>query len=258
MTQPVIRAVVVDDEAPARAELTYLLSRQPDVQVVGTAASGSEAWALVTVKQPHIVFLDIRLPGPDGLRLAEEFLSLDVPPLVVFATAHDEYALKAFDLEAVDYLLKPFSEQRVAQCLSKVRTMLELRVGQEALTRVEALLDQLAQEQTPQKIAVEHNGRLSLIAPQDIAVAACDSGQVRLYTTMGEFTVNCTMQELADKLPRQRFFRTHRAYIVNIQKIREVIPWFNGTYNLVMEGINGLEVPVSRQQAPKLRHMLFR
>lgn len=258
MTVPVIRAVVVDDEAPARAELTYLLSRQPDVQVVGTASSGSEAWALVTAKQPHIVFLDIRLPGADGLHLAEKFLSLDMPPLVVFATAHDEYALKAFDLEAVDYLLKPFSEQRVAQCVNKVRAQLELRVDKDAMGRVAALLDQLTQERMLQKIAVENNGRLSLIDPRDIAAAACDNGQVRLYTTRGEFTVNCTMQELAAKLPPQRFLRTHRAYIVNIQKIREVIPWFNGTYNLAVDGIKGLEIPVSRQQAPKLRQLLIR
>lgn len=258
MTVSYIRTVVVDDEEPARVELTYLLSQQPDVRVVGTAASSSEAWALVRAKQPHIVFLDIRMPGSDGLSLAEKFLSLDVPPLVVFATAHDEYALKAFDLEAVDYLLKPFSEQRVAQCLNKVRALLNLRVGKEAIDRLEDLLDQLAQEQTPQKIAVEHNGRLCLIDHQDIVVAACDSGQVRLYTTAGEYTLNCTMQELADRLSPRRFFRTHRAYIVNIQKIREVIPWFNGTYNLVMDGVKGLEVPVSRQHAPKLRDMLFR
>ncbi len=249
MTADLIRTMVIDDEEPARSEIRYLLEQHPDVCIVYEAGNFQEALAAVRQCRPHLVFLDIEMPGMNGISLAEK-MQETLQPLIVFATAHEEFAHKAFELNAVDYLLKPFSPLRVAQCIDKVRNLLTAR----AAVPVSAKTDG-----TPaycrQKLAIEQNGKAQIISTADIIVAGSSEGQVTIYTPNKTYQVNMTLQDLQSRLNENEFFRSHRGYLVNIEKIREVIPWFNGTCNLVLDGLANMEIPVSRQQAPKLRKM---
>jgi DNA-binding LytR/AlgR family response regulator len=253
MTQnTVIRAMVIDDEEPARSEIKYLLEQHADVCVVCEAGNYQDALAAIRQCQPHLVFLDIEMPGMNGINVAEKIAEI-LQPFIVFATAHEEFALKAFDLNAVDYLLKPFAAKRVEQCISKVRSLLAAR----APVAVQAAANGAAAkpDYCRQKLAIDLNGKAQIINTADIIAAGSSEGQVTIYAASGNYQVNMTLQELQNRLDEQLFFRSHRGYLVNLEKIREVIPWFNGTYNLVMEGLAGMEIPVSRPQAPKLRKM---
>lgn len=247
----IIRVMVVDDEEPARSEIKYLLEQHADVCVVCEAGNYQDALAAVRQCRPHLVFLDIEMPGMNGIHVAEKISEI-LQPFIVFATAHEEFAIKAFDLNAVDYLLKPFAAKRVEQCINKVRSLLAAR----APVAVSAPVAGTAKpDYCRQKLAIEQNGKAQIVNTCDIIAAGSTEGQVTIYAVSGNYQVNMTLQDLQARLDENRFFRSHRGYLVNLEKIREVIPWFNGTYNLVMEGLAGMEIPVSRPQAPKLRKL---
>ncbi len=252
MTGDLIRTMVIDDEEPARSEIRYLLEQHPDVCIVYEAGNFQEALAALRQCRPHLVFLDIEMPGMNGISLAEKMQEI-LQPLIVFATAHEEFAHKAFELNAVDYLLKPFSPRRVAQCIDKVRNLLAARSAVPVSGKIGAAAG------TPaccrQRLAIEQNGKAQIISTADIIAAGSSEGQVTIYTPHKTYQVNMTLQDLQARLDENEFFRSHRGYLVNIEKIREVIPWFNGTCNLVLDGLGSMEIPVSRQQAPKLRKM---
>ncbi|MDR3563908.1 MAG: LytTR family DNA-binding domain-containing protein [Negativicutes bacterium] len=244
-----IRAMIVDDELPARSELRFLLEQHPEVCVVCEAGNFQEAMTSIRLCQPHLIFLDIEMPGVNGIHLAEKILE-EYAPLIVFATAHEEFAVKAFELDAVDYLLKPFAAQRVAQCVAKVRTFLAAR------RPVQLAAGQPRDPVSPyyrQKIAVEQCGKTCVLDAEDIIAAASSEGSVCIYTGEKVYHSNIPLQELQTRLDETLFFRCHRGFLVNTAYIREIIPWFNGTYNLVLRGLPSLEIPVSRQQAPKLK-----
>ncbi len=245
-----IRIVIVDDEEPARSELRYLLEQFQDVEIIGEFSNGEAAVKTLPSLNPHLVFIDIEMAGLNGIQTAEKINVLSVVPLLVFATAHEEFALKAFELNAVDYLLKPFSLKRVAQCLEKVRTMLAEAVKTNHYKRESTSIPTYSL----QKLAIENNGKASVIDTRDIVAAYCNEGQLSIRTSDKCYYTNMPLQDLQSRLDDRLFFRTHRAYLVNIEKIREIIPWFNGTYNLILEGFTE-EIPVSRQQVPKLKKM---
>ncbi|WP_425061103.1 Transcriptional regulatory protein YpdB [Sporomusa carbonis] len=243
-----IRVIIVDDEEPARSELRYLLEHFAEVEIVGEFSSGEEAVSAVISFNPHLVFIDIEMPGLNGIQTAEKISSTHSAPLLVFATAHEEFAVKAFDLNAVDYLLKPFSFKRVTKCIEKVRNLLASAMPANPKKRD----TELSQTYNLQKLAIEHNGKVTVIDTRDIVAAYCTEGQLSIHTPGKCYYSNMPLQDLQSRLDERLFFRTHRAYLVNIEKIREIIPWFNGTYNLILDGLT-VEVPVSRQQVPKLK-----
>ncbi|WP_094602809.1 Sensory transduction protein LytR [Sporomusa silvacetica DSM 10669] len=245
-----IRVMIIDDEAPARSELKYLLEQFPEVIIVGEFSSGEAALTAIPALNPHLAFMDIEMAGLNGLQTAEKLNLTNVVPLVVFATAHEEFAVKAFELNVVDYLLKPFSEKRVAKCIDKVRTLLyeSMPVSSNKQNNDLPALYSL------QKLAIEHNGKASVIDTKDIIAVYCTEGQLSIHTVSKCYYSNMPLQDLQSRLDARLFFRTHRAYLVNIEKIREIIPWFNGTYNLIVEGL-AEEIPVSRQQVSKLKKM---
>lgn len=245
-----IRIVIVDDEEPARSELRYLLEQFQDVEIIGEFSNGEAAVKTIPSLNPHLIFIDIEMAGLNGIQTAEKINTSNVIPLLVFATAHEEFALKAFELNAVDYLLKPFSAKRVAQCIEKVRTMLAEVVKTSHHKREPNSIPTYSL----QKLAIEHNGKASVIDTRDIVAAYCNEGQLSIRTSDKCYYTNMPLQDLQSRLDDRLFFRTHRAYLVNIEKIREIIPWFNGTYNLILEGFTE-EIPVSRQQVPKLKKM---
>ncbi len=246
-----IRVLIVDDEVHARAELQYLLEKDSDVCVINACCNYQEALDAIQAEKPHLIFMDIEMPGINGIKAAEEIMDMDRPPLVVFATAHEEFALKAFELDAVDYLLKPFSAKRVAKSINRVRRMMDLSSVVE-LKKNKAMDKFSGQVYTKTKLAIEHNAKATIVDTSDIIMACYCEGQLKIYTREQKYQCNLTLQDLQARLDEQCFFRSHRAYIVNIEKVREIIPWFNGTYNLIMDGLT-VEVPVSRQQAPKLK-----
>ena len=246
-----IRVMIIDDEEPARSELRYLLEQFQEVAIVGEFSSGEAALEAIPSLNPHLAFMDIEMSGMNGMQTVERINLTSAVPLVVFATAHEEFAVKAFDLNAVDYLLKPFSEKRVSKCIERVRMLLSESIS---LTSDKKRTDDKQIAYNLQKLAIENNGKASVINTKDIIAAYCTEGQLSIRTADKCYYSNMALQDLQARLDGNSFFRTHRAYLVNIEKIREIIPWFNGTYNLILEGLSE-EIPVSRQQVPKLKKL---
>lgn len=250
----IIRTMIVDDEPHAREELEYLLLQHSDVQVVYRTGNSREILQAVEQHQPHIVFLDVRMPGVDGLQAAEKILESQYSPLIVFATAHEEFAVRAFEINAVDYLLKPFSGKRVDRCIERIRALLSSVVAVDQ-RKLDAMINFISSVNPRKRLAIELNGKAVIIDEKDVVLAYCSDGQLVIHTREKRFVSNMTLQELQLKLDDTMFFRSHRAYLVNVERIREVIPWFNGTYNLILEEIPNMEIPVSRQHAPKLKKL---
>lgn len=242
-----IRTILIDDEEPARDELRFLLEQIPDIKIVVETDNAADLMYYIEKYQPHIVFLDIEMPEENGLKLAQKIIDNNLSPLIIFATAHEEFALKAFELNAVDYILKPFSLKRIMKCIEKVRILL-----QNSVVLQKAEISSGYEQYNKNKLALEYNGKVVIINVIDIIAAYCEEGQVVIYTKNRVYHSNMALNDLQERLGGH-FFRTHRAYLVNIEKILEAIPWFNGTLNLVMDGMDNFEIPVSRHQAPKLK-----
>lgn len=251
-----LKVLVVDDEAPARSELKYLLEKTGEVEVMGDVASGPEALQLITDLDPEAVFLDIKMPGQDGFAIAEAVLAAnEEPPFFVFATAFDSYALRAFQVRAVDYILKPFQEERVAHTVQRLLSLQAAYRQGEMAQNLQALLREVREEGGPARLPVDINDRIVLLAVEDICAAYCRDKDVFVKTRREEYQVRTTLTELEARLG-SRFFRAHKGYLVNIDHIAEIIPWFHGSYLLMMDDCQHMEIPVSRRRAPLLRERL--
>jgi two-component system response regulator LytT len=254
-----LSAVIVDDEQLARDELAFLLKSAGDVEVVAQGKNGVEAVSLIKEHAPDLVFLDVQMPGLDGFGVLKRLIDKKVRlPQIVFATAYDQYAVKAFEVNAVDYLLKPFDKKRVEQSVRKARQKLEAVAAPGE--RIETLVRMLEQQQKPQpaKILLKAAGRLILADQKDICYASIEDGVITVVTSTLEGQSNCrTLEELLASLDPAMFWRAHRSYLVNINHIREVVPWFKSSYQLRMGDKKQSEVPVSRAQTRRLRE-LFR
>src|SRR3977135_1994161 len=254
-----LSAVIVDDEQLARDELAYLLKSAGDVDVVAQGKNGLEAVNLIKEHNPDLVFLDVQMPGLDGFGVIKKLLDRKVPlPKIVFATAFDQYAVKAFEVNAVDYILKPFDKKRVAQSVEKVRGLIESGAGSDE--KFETLVRMLEpQKSQTAKILVKAAGRLFLADPKDICYASIEDGVITVVTSgvSGmEGQSNCrTLEELLDSLDTKLFWRAQRSAVVNINRIREVVPWFKSSYQLRMDDKKQSEIPVSRAQTRRLREL---
>ncbi|MDK2855001.1 MAG: two-component system, LytTR family, response regulator LytT [Bacillota bacterium] len=247
-----IKSIIVDDEEPARQELRYYIEKDTDFQVCAEAAGGAEAVELVASFRPDVVFLDIALWDLDGVEVARLILKQPRPPLIIFATAYDEYAVQAFELNAVDYLLKPFTAERVATTLARVKQHLAKREP----PPMAGLLERLSVGRPAQKVAAWKDERLLVVDPGEINYAEVQGHQVFLRTQQGTLRFPGTLQELEAKLDR-RFLRVHRSYIVNLDRVREVVPYFHGTYHLlVCDAENNVEIPVGRTYLKEVRAVL--
>ncbi|HUM06917.1 MAG TPA: LytTR family DNA-binding domain-containing protein [Terriglobales bacterium] len=254
-----LSAVIVDDEQPARDELAYLVKNVADVHVVAQGKNGLEAVNLIKEHNPDLVFLDVQMPGLDGFGVIKKLLDRKVPlPKIVFATAFDQYAVKAFEVNAVDYILKPFDKKRVAQSVEKARVKIESGSGSEG--KLDSLVRMLeAQKSQTAKILIKATGRLFLADPKDICYATIEDGVITVVTSGAaglEGHSNCrTLEELTDNLASNLFWRAHRSFLVNINHIREVVPWFKSSYQLRMDDKKQTEIPVSRAQTRRLREL---
>ena len=305
-----LTALIVDDEPLARQELKYLLDRAGGVSVLAQGSNGIEAVDLIRTHKPDVVFLDVRMPGLDGFAVIRKLLTSERRsplPQVVFATAFDQYAVKAFEVNAVDYLLKPFDSKRLAKTLEKLRARARApEDGSERLTKVaepsvssvpgERLAVSLAPDAAPLqqgrtglwelaqakldtllrmveeqalggapalpmpartgRVVVRLGDRLLLVDQKDVCFASIEEGHVRVVTKTLEGDSNVrTLEELADQFDPGTFWRAHRSYLVNLQHIREVLPWFKSSYKLRVDDRKGTEIPVSRSQTKRLREL---
>jgi len=254
-----LSAILIEDEQLAREELAYLLKEIPDVEVLATGRNGLEAIKLIENLEPDVVFLDVQMPGLDGFGVIKRLLDRKVPlPKIVFATAFDQYAVKAFEVNAVDYILKPFDKKRVAQSVEKARAKMEAGAGSEE--KFETLVRMLeSQKAHTAKILIKAAGRLFLTDSKDICYATIDDGVITVVTggnTGMEGQSNCrTLEELFESLDTNLFWRAHRSFLVNINHIREVVPWFKSSYQLRMDDKKQTEIPVSRAQTRRLREL---
>jgi two-component system, LytTR family, response regulator len=255
----IIRCLIVDDEPPAVEELAYLLGQIEGVEVVGTAQSASKAIDAIDQLEPDLVFLDIQMPGHDGFEVIQALKHSQTAPLFVLATAFDQYAVKAFDVDVVDYILKPFTEKRVRKSIDRVRTWLQSRRQEPLAMQVEQLVKQF--DKGPReivKISVESKGRIRVLDPQEIMYCKAENKGITVATDNRSFLLfgQTSLDELEKKLTSQSFFRTHRSYLVNLACIKEVIPWFNGRYIITTMDEPATEVPVSRRRVKELKKML--
>ena len=270
-----ISALIIDDEQLARDELAYLLEAAKDVDVVAQGANGIEAVELIEEHHPDLVFLDVQMPGLDGFAVIQRVMDRHRKqkngntwslPQFVFATAYDQYAVRAFDVNAVDYLLKPFDRVRVDKALERVRgRMTSGAVGPSAggespiELQLDALLNLLKSPQgttRTAKLIVQAGSRLLLVDQAEICFAEIEEGVIRVVTQQFEGQSKCrTIEELLDQLDPAVFWRAHRRFVVNINQIREVVPWFKSTYQLRMNDKKQTEIPVSRAQTKRLREL---
>jgi two-component system response regulator LytT len=253
-----LSAVIVDDEQLARDELAYLLKNIGDVDVVAQGKNGLEAVNLIREHNPDLVFLDVQMPGLDGFGVIKKLLDKKLPlPKIVFSTAFDQYAVRAFEVNAVDYLLKPFDRNRVAQSIEKARAKSEPSSSSDKLDTLVRMLESQKPQQA--KILLKAGGRLFLVSQRDICYASIEDGIISVVTSGVngmEGQSNCrTLEELLDSLDPNLFWRAHRSYLVNINRIKEVVPWFKSSYQLRMDDKKQTEIPVSRAQTKRLREL---
>lgn len=279
-----LRALLVDDESPARKELRYLLKPFSEIQIVGEADNALEALELINNLEYSVVFLDIEMPGLQGIELAKQLQERGNSPAIIFITAHEEFAVEAFSVNALDYLLKPINSKRLEQALQKViayhsvlnphenssaeltstasptaagNTSPSSASGASSSSSAPAPSNAPASSVRPlEVIPVEQRGKTILLRPEEIIYFYTDKDNIFAKTQKASYLARFTLRELESRLNSNLFFRTHRCYLVNIQRMRELIPYFNGTYTVVVDDQEKSEIPVSRMQARKLKEIL--
>jgi two-component system, LytTR family, response regulator LytT len=251
-----LSTIVVDDEQLACDELSFLLQDFPEVDVIATGSNGLQAMELIRKMEPDLVFLDVNMPGLDGMGVVRQLRENGVElPHVIFVTAYDQYAVEAFRLEALDYLLKPVDKVRLAESLERARRAMQERKVPEVSVAGTAAAP--AAQSTPRnKLAVRCNNRHFIVDANEVIYATIDNGLITLVTTNLEGHSNYrTIEDLQAALDRDQFWRVHRSYLVNINRIKEVVPWFKSSYQLRMDDKKHTEVPVSRVQTRRLREL---
>ncbi|ACK44603.1 MULTISPECIES: LytR/AlgR family response regulator transcription factor [Shewanella] len=240
-----LKAIIVEDEYLAREELEYLVKSHSEIDIVASFEDGLEAFKYLQDHEVDVVFLDIQIPSIDGLLLAKNLHKSTHPPHVVFVTAYKEFAVEAFELEAFDYILKPYNEPRIISLLQKIE-----QVGRQA--------------PKPQHEAASNASRtVNLVKGERIIVTPCeqiyyaeaDEKLTYVYTRTDRYVMQMTISEFVSRLPAEGFFRCHRSYCVNINKIREIVPWFNSTYLIRLHDLS-FEVPVSRSNIKAFRQLM--
>ena len=253
-----MKILIADDERPARAELQYILEKLEGNVSIIQAKNGIEALALLEENKVDVLFLDINMPALSGLSVATTIMekpSETPPPLIIFATAYDVHAVRAFELAALDYVVKPFSEQRLAQTMVRIRQTLAKR-GERAKKQV-AMVQYLA-DKMPAKLTKlwgERENKTAVLVDYDhILWVEAEAKKVFVKNTAGEkLKIRYTLKELLPRLREHGFLRVHKGYVVNLNHVTEVVPWFSGTFLVRMN--DGTELPMSRQYGKELKRM---
>jgi len=245
-----LRTLNVDDEAPARERLRKLLSQNELVEVIGEAEDGIKAVEMIEGLNPDLVLLDIQMPRLDGFGVIK---MLQNPPLIIFVTAYDEYAIKAFEVNALDYLLKPFTKVRLERAIERAYQEFSKRTDFSA--KLDALFQTLKEQpRYLERIAVRKGGRIFVIDVAQIDWIGSESGLIFIHSKEEKYITNYTLEELENRLNPNMFFRAHRSAIVNLTKVKEIIPWFAGSHRIRLT--TGAEVEMSRGQAKELKKII--
>ena len=248
-----IRCLIVDDEYPAREELKYILSKTTKVTVVGEATHGAEALELSRQLKPDLIFLDIQMPQMSGIDVARELIKENHIPIIIFVTAYDRFALEAFEVSAVDYLLKPLSEKRLLGRVDKIASMRENKDSY-----LTDSLDRLIKEMRPIfpiRLSVYYNNKLLPIDTKDIIYITIEGKDTTIFTINGKYKANNNLSEIYTKLDPHIFFRSHKSYILNLNFIESIEPWFNSTFNINLRNNKDI-VPVSRKYSKRFKEIM--
>lgn len=239
-----IRTVIVDDEYPTRQELASILGNISDVEIVAECSIGQEALEYLENNRADIIFLDIEMPQINGLEIAKIIrTTIPNPPQIVFSTGYGQFAVQAFDLQAFDYVLKPYTQERILITIMRYRN---LKKQTEKLKPKDGF-----------KLPIWHNEKMILLNPEtEISLVRAELQKIIISTDKGEFEINASLKDIEQKLKDHGFLRTHKSYIVNLSKIREIIPWFNDTFILTLENCDQKEIPVSRHYLPDFKKLL--
>lgn len=242
-----MKALIIEDEFPSREELSFLLEKTGKIQIIGKFSCFEEALPLIQSGGADVIFLDIQINGINGIDAAKELIKMEVSPKIVFSTGYDEYAVQAFDLNAVDYITKPYSEKRILKTID----------------RLEKSIDNADKDDNPKtnttffeedRISVWSGNRMVVLHFQDIHYfTSSENRKTILKTTDNSFEVKATLKQIETILDTNKFLRTHKSYIINLEKIKEIIPWFNSTYLVKFTGGNEESVPVSRHYIKSFR-----
>jgi DNA-binding LytR/AlgR family response regulator len=246
-----VTTFLIDDEAPARRELRFLLEQTGDLEVVGEAATAAAGLRLLRQLKPQVLFLDIQMPGMTGIELSQILQELPERPLIVFSTAYSQFAVDAFNLEAFDYLLKPVTEERLAKTLDKLRKQLETTKQDQERIRNDAPGDDR------KWVAVRQGGRIMPLSPNSIVFIKASDASTVIQANGQLYQTNLTVCALEGQLAPFGFFRAHRNALVNLSCVQEIVPWFNGSCKLVMNDSGRTEIVVSRYHAKELKRHLI-
>ena len=249
-----IRTLVVDDEPMARERVLSLLQQEDDVEVVGECSDGTQALAAIQHQTPDLVFLDVQMPGLDGFGVIQA-VGAEKMPTVIFVTAYDEYALRAFEVHALDYLLKPFGRDRFRETLKHARASLERRRAGDLGRRLLALVNDIKPEPAKlDRLVVKSGGRVFFLRTDEVDWIEAAGNYVRLHLGSESHLFRETMNRMEQRLDGQRFARIHRSRIVNTERIKELQPWFNGDYVIILR--DGTRLTLSRGYREKLQERL--
>ncbi|GEN88800.1 LytTR family DNA-binding domain-containing protein [Oceanobacillus sp. FSL W8-0428] len=236
-----IHTMVAEDEQLAREELIYLLEREQDIKLLPSAETGEQLVELYKEYEPDVIFLDVHMPGMRGIEAAKKILELAYieTPLFIFTTAYDDYAVEAFDIEAVDYMLKPYDTERFQKAMNRLR---------KRMRQLKSKDKQLSKQSIPSssKLLIDNDDRTIVLSPDAIYYAVPYKRMLEIHTEDKVIYSRMSLQELEKKLQGHAFFRTHRSYLVNLNHIQEITPWFNGASNITLQDKNQTKIPVSR------------
>lgn len=255
-----IKILVADDEPLARDELIYLLEKIGGIEIVGQASTGEDTLYKAKQTRPDTIFLDIQIPQMNGLEVAKRICGWPDPPMIVFATAYDEHAIEAFEVNAIDYVLKPFEEDRLLMTIERIKS--RSSAGTLSKPELNNFLTEILKEGSSltrhkvNKIVVEEGDAFIFLNPEEIIYIARDGRDVLIKTNSREYESKYSLQVLELKLSHYGFLRTHRAFIVNLNYVDQLVPWFNGAFTLMMKDDKKSKIPVSRSYIKSLRDVL--
>ncbi|TDT61892.1 LytR/AlgR family response regulator transcription factor [Fonticella tunisiensis] len=250
-----VKCIIVEDEFPSEEELKYLLSQYDFLSIEGSAFDGNSGYEMVKKIVPDVVFLDINLPGMNGIELAKKIRDFNKNISIVFVTAYDEYALEAFELYAMDYVLKPYDERRIYNTIIRIKDRLDNNVDQDNISdKIEKILVRLQKiDNTLKKIPCEYGGKTVLVDIKDVYYCFIEDEQIYVKLKNKKYYSNYALHEIEE---RTGLFRTHRSFLVNLDHVKELYPWFHGTYKLVMDDNEKSEIPVSRNNVKRMKEIL--
>ncbi|WP_417763644.1 LytR/AlgR family response regulator transcription factor [Shewanella sp.] len=251
-----MKAIIVEDEPLAMEELLYIIQKHSQLDVVQTFDDGLDAFKYLQTQQVDVVFLDINVPSIDGMLLARNIHQFAIKPRIVFTTAHKDFAAEAFEIEAFDYILKPFNEQRIQGVLNKLETLSSpAPVPAAAVPATAPAVSAPTSAASSQKVNLTKGERIFVTDVSAIYYVEADEKLTHVYTKDDEFVLNMAISEFIEKLPTEQFFRSHRSYCINLNKVQEIIPWYNSTYLVKLYDVE-TQIPVSRSRIKEFRALM--